>query len=91
MSRALLLSLGVHRTIEGRDPYYPLLGPPDYETFQERHKEGASYKVRHDQASAVSSIKWGFGPLCIALAALSHNESSVEAVGVETRRVELWD
>ncbi len=91
LARALALSLGVHRAIEGGQDLYPLLGQLDYETFPDRYDEGAEYKPSRDQASAVSDLKAGFGPLCIALAALCHNEGSVDDPGVETMRFELWD
>ena len=93
MARAMVLALGVHRTVEGEQPLYPLLGEQDYTTFNDRYKPGTKYRRRRDQASAASDLKGGFGPLCMALAALSHNEHTVAAgsKNVQTSRVELWD
>ena len=72
LARALALALGVHRTNTYNQIKYPLLGGEP------------SYKRHRDQASAVSDLTLGFGPLCIALAALCHDDES-------TKRFELWD
>ena len=81
MARALVLALGVHRTKTEPD-YDPILG----KAYSENE-----YNVKKDHASAVSNLRVGFGPICIALAALSHNEHSIaEPIGTKTRRIELW-
>lgn len=90
LARALALAIGVHRTEEGGQPTYPLLGQEDYETFSEYYDDDKKYKPRSDQASAVSDLKYGFGPFCLALAAIAHNEDTVEALGPRTKRIELW-
>jgi len=78
LARALALALGVHRTNTYNQIKYPLLGAADDVVGE------PSYKRRRDQASAVSDLTLGFGPLCIALAALCHDDES-------TKRFELWD
>ena len=91
LARALATALGVHRLVNHNQPLYPLLGWDDYDTYADRYEEGKkTYKPIADQASAVSDLKHGFGPFCLALAALAHNENTVPGLGPRTKRIELW-
>ena len=65
---------------------YPILGEEDFENDDDDADDDAggddtteegSYIVWKDYASATSDLAWGFGPMCLSLAALVHNAHTI--------------